>query len=110
MVINLVIIKSFKKLIMEIGTKCYPIDNSYCFNITTNEDSNIKLAGTNCEPPKLVEIVSKPYNFEYINVIGEKGTNEFVNVKFSNNIYRVLNNFQFDYQECDHDGSELLNY
>jgi len=83
-----------------IGTKAYPVDNSYSLNIKTGKQG-LLLAGTYENPGKLVTIVSEPYPLK-LNVFGNEGIEEFVTVCFENELYVYLNRFS------DNDGAEKI--
>ena len=76
-------------IVFEIGTKAYPIDNSWSYTIGTNEIPY--LAGTYCTPAKKVMIVSKPY---IIIPSGYHDEYEFVTVMYKRKCHVVLNNFR----------------
>ncbi len=88
-----------------IGSKVYPIDNSYCINLRTG--GNMYLAGTAWDNAQLVEIVSEPY-FEKVNThLLREQTYEFVKVKYLNEEYRVLNNFTSHFEDTIIDFEEI---
>lgn len=91
---------------LEIGTKVYPNDNSFSFNITKDEESKVFLAGRNTpiEDAKLVEIISEPFE-EYLPDWNE--TYEFVHVKYEGDIYRILNNFCVEKSESNNKSDYL---
>lgn len=77
----------------KIGTKAYPIDNSYSFTIGTKE--NPYLAGMSGFgfPAKRVTIVSEPYQMEHITFLTNKKISEFVTVSYNRKCHVVLNQF-----------------
>lgn len=76
----------------DIGDMLYPCDNSFIHNVTENKAGDILLAGSQYTSAKQVKIISPPYK-ETINIWNGPIEYEFVNVKYEDNIYRVLNTF-----------------
>lgn len=83
----------------EIGKQLYPVDNSYSYKIRKKGEKrtkyNCKLAGTIYEPPKLVTIISPPFERKikvgYTNPTFK--TYEFVQVEYKGEKYVILNIF-----------------
>jgi len=91
----------------KIGDKAYPIDNSYCFNITKGTiDLKALLAGTAWTEPKLVQIVSNPYIMEG-EFLGRLKDYEFITVYFEGDCYSILNILKDNFDAWDHDGSSV---
>jgi len=74
-----------------IGTKAYPVDNSYQVNLKTKEQS--LLAEDYHTPASLVTIVSEPYILSVKLFSGLNSEHEFVTVLFENELYICLNDF-----------------
>ena len=77
------------KTIFKIGEKAYPTDNSYLTSIDDLEEP--LLAGTIKDSPKLVEVISEPYNKQFINILGDKKILEFIQVSYNDKTYEILN-------------------
>lgn len=79
-----------------IGTKAYPRDNSYSYEIGGSVKKP-RLAGhftfDGSRPARKVTIVSNPYKLAFMND-GERCVREFVTVKYRDKLYVVLNNFK----------------
>jgi hypothetical protein len=75
---------------LRIGTYAFPVDNSWSINLLTGERAY--LAGTISEPSNKVKIISLPYKEDIVH-LGKTHTEEFVNVKYKRQRYRVLNDF-----------------
>jgi len=76
---------------LKIGTRAYPVDNSWSYTIGTNEKPC--LAGTYKEPAKKVTIVSRPYKIT-IDDLFRPETYEFVTVMYNRKCHVILNNFR----------------
>ena len=86
--------KNVKKTI--IGTKGYPVDNSYSFTIETGERPNPPLAGDWLREAQLVKVVSEPYELTVNTVLDEYKTYEFITVKHNRRLHVILNDLSED--------------
>lgn len=75
----------------EIGSKAYPRDNSWIYDAATGEPK--LLAATIKSEPKLVTIVSLPYQLVPPDLFSSGSTREFVTVYHEGRCYVCLNNF-----------------
>lgn len=79
-----------------IGTKAYPRDNSYSFQIG-KQGSRPRLAGMftfdGKHPARKVTIVSNPYKLSFVHD-NKVLTEEFVTVRYGNKLYVVLNHLK----------------
>lgn len=77
-----------------IGQKYISSDNSYHLWLsrdTYNQDKGLpELAGTLFKNPVETIIVSEPYEQEVLNVVEERVTKQFINVRYQRDICRVL--------------------
>lgn len=74
-----------------IGTKAYPRDNSYNYNILTKKEG--LLAGTYFTPSVEVTIISEPYKLQVKGISGNELFHEFVTVMYEGEAWVYLNSF-----------------